>query len=257
MAWFKVDDGFYTSPKVLSIPRAHRFEAIGAWLLIGTWSADKMTDGVIPTYILEEYGCADSTIAALVLSGLWDEVPNGVLFHDWNDYQPTREQLEAKSVARAKAGMLGGTRSGEVRRSKTEANRSKVEAKLNPEPEPEPEPIKNLSKNDLFDSFWETYPKRSGKGKARESWLKAIKKSTAQDILDAAKAYAGSKDLPEFQFIPMPATWLNQERWNDDIAPAVKASTNVEYNTASLYCRQHGFPKDDCYKCAPDYQDVE
>ena len=30
MAWFKVDDGFYTSHKVLSIPREDRLAAVGA-----------------------------------------------------------------------------------------------------------------------------------------------------------------------------------------------------------------------------------
>ena len=55
MAWFKVDDGFYTSQKVMRIPRSVRNEAIGAWILIGTWSADKMTDGLIPDWVIAEF----------------------------------------------------------------------------------------------------------------------------------------------------------------------------------------------------------
>jgi len=39
MAWFKVDDGFLTSSKVMSISRAKRAEVLGVWLSVGVWSA--------------------------------------------------------------------------------------------------------------------------------------------------------------------------------------------------------------------------
>ena len=35
MVWFKVDDGFYSSSKVLSIPRTSRLAAVGLWLRVG------------------------------------------------------------------------------------------------------------------------------------------------------------------------------------------------------------------------------
>ena len=54
MAWFKVDDGFLTSSKVMSIPRSKRAEAIGVWLSVGVWSAHEMKDGIVPNVILEE-----------------------------------------------------------------------------------------------------------------------------------------------------------------------------------------------------------
>lgn len=149
MAWFKVDDGFYTSHKVLMIPREHRHAAIGAWLIAGTWSADKMTDGVVPSYVLEDLGVSPDAQEWLCRSGLWDQNDDGsIYFHDWCEYQPTKEQLEAKSKVRAQVGSLGGIKSGEARRSKSEAKRSKVEANANPEPEPEPEPFKEVVSTD-------------------------------------------------------------------------------------------------------------
>lgn len=265
MAWFKIDDNFITSRKVLKIPRRLRPEAIGIWTLTGVWSAHERTDGVVPWHILEEFGCTEELREELVMSGLWlvgesegDRL--GIVFHDWCEYQPTREQLEDKAKNRAvKASNAAKTRWNNAPPMLDECSvDAKAMLKDAPEPEPEPEPLKkNLSKNEiLFDSFWDIYPKRSGKGKARESWLKAVKKEPAQKILDAAKAYSTSKDLPEYQFVPMPATWLNQERWNDDLAPAPKDSKNLAYDQASLYCKKHGFPIDDCYKCDPEYVDV-
>lgn len=138
MAWFKVDDGFYTSQKVMRIPRSVRNEAIGAWILIGTWSADKMTDGVIPHWVIADFEISDDALEALIECGLWLDNGEGVTYHDWCEYQPTKAQLEAKSKTRAAVGSIGGKRSGEARRTKAEAKSKQIEANANPEPEPEP-----------------------------------------------------------------------------------------------------------------------
>jgi hypothetical protein len=151
MAWFKVDDGFHHSAKVLSIPRAIRAEALGAWILGGTWSADNMTDGFIPCPVLLDWPVSEEAVQALVDAGLWDRVEGGIQFHDWCEYQPTREQLEAKAKVRSEVGALGGQRSGEARRSKAEANANLIEAnakqieananQMRTESNPEPEPV--------------------------------------------------------------------------------------------------------------------
>ena len=66
MVWFKVDDGFYSSRKVLSIPRRHRLAAVGLWAMAGNWSARELTDGKVPTYVLDELGATETLIRALV-----------------------------------------------------------------------------------------------------------------------------------------------------------------------------------------------
>lgn len=68
---------------------------------------------------------------------------------------------------------------------------------------------------ELFDEFWKAYPRKAGKGAAVTAYKKAIKKISAQELLDAAAAYGASPNLPEMQYIPHPATWLNGERWLD------------------------------------------
>ena len=140
MAWFKVDDGFYSSMKFLSIKRQYQVEAAGAWILCGTWSADKMTDGFVPYSVMEMWHFGPEAVEELVSSGLWDhdEEREGIVFHDWEDYQPTKAQLSAKSKTRAAVGSIGGKRSGEARRAKAEAKSKQIEANANPEPEPEP-----------------------------------------------------------------------------------------------------------------------
>ena len=96
MSWFKVDDGFYGSDKVMLLPRGVRAEAIGTWTLCGTWSADKERDGLVPTHVVEEVGGTFPGAEALVEVKLWKRVRNGYRFINWEKYQPTRAENEAR-----------------------------------------------------------------------------------------------------------------------------------------------------------------
>lgn len=66
-----------------------------------------------------------------------------------------------------------------------------------------------------FQAFWERYPKKEGRDKAEESWLKKAKKVPIEVILQGLEKWERSQKWAD-GFIPMPATWLNQGRWKDD-----------------------------------------
>jgi hypothetical protein len=70
-----------------------------------------------------------------------------------------------------------------------------------------------------FDSFWSVFPNRLGKGEARNAFVKAVGKVGVDRVLDGARRLAEDPNLPPKQYIPRPATWLNQERWDDDPYP--------------------------------------
>jgi hypothetical protein len=73
-----------------------------------------------------------------------------------------------------------------------------------------------------FEEFWKSYPRRVGKEAAKAAWSKAATRTDAGLILTAARRYAEDPNLPDKKFIPHPATWLNQGRWDDEpCAPAV------------------------------------
>lgn len=111
MAWFKVDDGFFSSRKVLSIRRDERLEAVGLWVTLGAWSSKELTDGFVPDAVIDEFSPHPFAIEALTNAGLWLRVDGGIQFHDWKDYQPTRDEVLQKrdelSRKRAESGKLG------------------------------------------------------------------------------------------------------------------------------------------------------
>lgn len=86
-----------------------------------------------------------------------------------------------------------------------------------------------VSKNEeRFNRFWEVYPKKVGKGAARKSWDKCRPSEELTARMIAAVRQQAQSDQwrrDGGQYIPNPATWLNQERWEDEVrestAPAM------------------------------------
>ena len=74
-----------------------------------------------------------------------------------------------------------------------------------------------MSIDEDFQRFWSAYPEKKGKGVARQSFAKALKKTTLQTMLAAIEAYKVHK--PTWKAFCHPATWLNQERWDDEWEP--------------------------------------
>ncbi len=81
------------------------------------------------------------------------------------------------------------------------------------------------SDTERFERFWKRYPRRAGKPAAKRAWKSALKRSPLDEIQAgflAWETFWTENRTPE-EFIPYPATWLNQERYNDT-PPAVEST---------------------------------
>ena len=73
-----------------------------------------------------------------------------------------------------------------------------------------------------FDYFWDLWPKvrRCAKPRARKAWDKAMARTTALTIMTALRAQLDARGGPfdtEPRYMPHPASWLNADRWDDEI----------------------------------------
>jgi hypothetical protein len=103
MTWFKVDDRFYSHPKVLAISLAAR----GLWVSAGAWSSDHSTGGVVPDNALAILGGTPKLADELVTAGLWRRIRGAYRFHDWDRYQP---DAMAEKDRKSSAGTIGNHR---------------------------------------------------------------------------------------------------------------------------------------------------
>jgi len=99
VAWFKIDDGFHSSRKLLKIPKRTRFAAVGLWTVAGSWAADQLTDGNVPDYMIGVFGAPPAAPDALVDSGLWQRTSDGYVFYNWHEYQPSKQDVDAERAA--------------------------------------------------------------------------------------------------------------------------------------------------------------
>ena len=75
-------------------------------------------------------------------------------------------------------------------------------------------------KNDLFDVFWKEYPKTQGKAQALKTWKKLNPNQHLFDlIISSVVKFKSSNEWKKDggQFIPNASTWLNGERWEDEL----------------------------------------
>lgn len=74
-----------------------------------------------------------------------------------------------------------------------------------------------------FDDFWLLYPRRVARKNALKAWSK-IHPSHHIELMTSLAAWRshwiGATDV---QFIPHAATWLNGERWTDELPEALSA----------------------------------
>ena len=78
-----------------------------------------------------------------------------------------------------------------------------------------------------FEEFWQAYPRKVGKDAARKAFERRKPDTELlSQMLAAIRAQAASEQWRKDggQFIPYPATWLNEGRWQD-VVPAIAAGS--------------------------------
>ena len=90
MTWAKLDDGFYSHPKIL---RAD-LQAIGLYCLSLAYSACHELDGAVPAEAVAMLARGDERLAEqLVTLGLYEPQPFGYKIHDFLRYNPSARQV--------------------------------------------------------------------------------------------------------------------------------------------------------------------
>ena len=88
-----------------------------------------------------------------------------------------------------------------------------------------------------FEKFWEQYPRKEAKAKAENTFKKLTKKEK-DAIFQSLPKHLKSWKTKDRSFIPMPTTWLNQKRWNDEVVIEVTEEDQVKKNDMMVRRKQ-------------------
>ena len=161
-------------------------------------------------------------LEAIISYALDGEELQGLQYNQASFFKLCKPNLDA-ARKKAAAGKKGG--------SKLKANQKQTESKKEKENEKENEnEIENeyeCIKDRDFESFWEIYPRKVGKQKAREVYLQL--QEEPEVILAAVRRQRACAQWQRQngQFIPNPATWLQERRWEDGVESAPSTPARV------------------------------
>ena len=118
-------------------------------------------------------------------------------------------------------------------------NDNDTDTNITPPAEPDGDNEKKEPLQDRrFDEFWKLYPKKVGKQAAKNSW-KRIKPNAElfERILAAVQKAKNSAQWTRNngQYIPNPATWLNQGRWDDELEPAAASGSTAPQGSGQKF----------------------
>ena len=96
---------------------------------------------------------------------------------------------------------------------------------------------KDTEADALFEAFWSAYPKKVGKAYVKKCFLKLNPTGELVDfMINAIKNQASTDNWKKEggQYIPNPSTWLNQQRWLDEVKQEIK-STEINEKRIGIY----------------------
>lgn len=211
MQWFKLHNDIIHDPKLKVLAFEDRWHFVALMCLQNDGTLDEPED-ILPELIAQSLGIhgpdLDSLKERLIRVRLIDD--------DWRPRNWNRRQVssDATNAERQK-------RYREKQRDRKLSNGSNaVTVTDRPLPEEEVEKEKEvISDRELrFDQFWSLYPKKTAKPAAKKAYNK-IKAKEHVDICAHLKKRAWPTDR---QFIPNPATFINNRRWEDELEPQAK-----------------------------------
>jgi hypothetical protein len=223
--WVRIAQSMPNHPKIAPLSD----KAFRALMEMICYSAQYELDGMVPVNLarrmwaeeaLEELTSNDPAAPSLTVDG------DMYLIHGYTDMQETRADNEARREASRVNGRKGGRPKTQ---KKPKPNLDLTQPKAEEEKEEEKEediytpltPLKGetCATAQDFTDFYNAYPRHVGRKDAERAFKRAAKTVSPQTIIDAARRLAADPNLPEKQFIPHPATWLNQGRWDDEPLP--------------------------------------
>jgi len=239
MAWIELHQSLRDHRKVLqaadelNITPAHM---VGLLSLLWLWAIDNAEDGNLShvtsrvmSRAAQWDGDCDAFVTALKRAGFIDEGTESL--HDWLDY--TGRLIEQREVKRAQNRERQQRFREKQRTNKSDKKITHTSQKNNalvsdstvPNSTVPNSTIKNIKsateiQAERFDQFWNTYPKKVGKEAARKSWMRLKpNEELFNKILAAVENATRSSQWKQEKgrFIPNPATWLNQGRWDDEL----------------------------------------
>lgn len=217
--WIPCELSLFGKREVLAVAREtrrSRFEVAGLLLAFWGWfsteSADGAIAGVSTTQLRSIIGGDDKFWRAVVQTGWLTETETGIAI-------PNADRWVSRG---AKARLQKNRRQATWRDGDVDVDQSTDETADPSTDSPTTGTVQYKKKEQStilslsFGRFWAVYPKHVAKSVAQRAWQKL---NPSTELVDGILNVLGQqKESRQWQegFVPNPATWINQRRWEDE-----------------------------------------
>jgi hypothetical protein len=221
MAWIESHQKLEKHPKVIDLMCAMGWslnETIGALHRFWWWCVDYAEDGDLRKH-------NDARIAIAVglnvdsgkhfvesmVQSCWIDRDPYFRVHDWWQYIGLFLQIKYKHNPSSWKKIRSKYKNGSNNRSHNSTPNLTIPNLTKPTP---PTPSRG------FEEFWVSYPKKLAKQAALKAWVKlAPDEALAGRVLAALEKQRANPDWlkDNGQWVPLPASWINGRRWEDEI----------------------------------------
>jgi len=212
--WFRFYDDVINDPKVLKLPEETRWHWI-ALLCIASKNAGSLppTEDVAISLRVKTQAAA-AIIATLKAAGLLDLADGRYVPHNWDGRQ-FKSDVSNERVKRYRE------RHRNVTEGVTEGVTVTPDSVSVSVPSSKKEKEKEISSDFEFEDFWNIWPNKVGKPAALKAFGAARRRAGLDAIVEGVFAYI--RDKPPDRPWLNPATFLNQNRWEDRPAQVTNA----------------------------------
>jgi hypothetical protein len=222
--WIKMRTALAHDPAVIAMALdldKGEFEIVGMLHHIWGWADSQSQDGhikrVTPKWIDRFVHC-DGFAKSMEMAKWLAVNDDGIEFpnfdrHNGDSAKKRAEDAERKRKSREK---LAADDPSKTSGEKCDQNRTREEKRR----EDKEQDLKTMSES--FAIFWKLYPKKVSKADAVKAWGK-IKKDLVPTIMGALSLHCVCEQWvkDDGKFIPNAATWLNKQKWEDEVKPYV------------------------------------
>ena len=239
--WIKIEHALPDKPEVMEIANSLRIDAdavVGKLIRVWTWFDIHTENGnanVTMTALLDRYTGVTGFVTEMQKVG-WITENSGVL---------TINKFERHNGQTAKNRANTNRRVAKLRKC-NDSSVTNVTTQALQKPLPEKrreEKIIVLSKDNTqsdCENIYKIYPKKVGREAALKAIAKALKKIDQIKLAEIVTQYAESQKGEDMQFVPNPATWFNQGRWQDDQLTWKRENRQMNFGTKpNSYITRH------------------
>jgi len=204
---------FFTSEDIVALSPFARLLYIALWCEADRegrlfWKPKTFKIRYFPADDLDINALCEEILASGVVELYDDGLAHIPMFLKHQHINPRESKSELPEPVKKKARVSDASTTRESRDSDVQVGREGKEGK------------EHASVDAGFDAFWQAYPLKKSKKDAVKAWAK-IKPNEhlAGKILQAVQRAMTSEDWTKDggRYIPHASTWLNGERWNDEV----------------------------------------